>query len=59
MSTAHLPASMTGNVISHDRRFLDRVATHILAFEGNYEDYEKDYKRRVSADADPPHRIDG
>lgn len=53
-------------VISHDRAFLDRMATHILAFEGNshvewfegnYEDYEKDYKRRMGADADQPHRI--
>jgi ATP-binding cassette ChvD family protein len=53
-------------VISHDRWFLDRIATHILAFEGdsvvtwfegNYEDYEKDYKRRKGADADQPHRI--
>jgi ATPase subunit of ABC transporter with duplicated ATPase domains len=53
-------------VISHDRWFLDRIATHILAFEGdshvewfegNYEDYVKDHKRRVGADADQPHRI--
>jgi ATP-binding cassette ChvD family protein len=53
-------------VISHDRWFLDRIATHILAFEGdsqvewfegNYEDYEKDRKRRLGADADQPHRI--
>jgi len=53
-------------VISHDRAFLDRLATHILAFEGNsevvwfegnYEDYEKDYKRRMGADADQPTRI--
>ncbi len=53
-------------VISHDRWFLDRLATHILAFEGdsqvvwfegNYEDYEKDRKRRLGADADQPHRI--
>lgn len=53
-------------VISHDRAFLDRLATHILAFEGdsqvvwfegNYEDYEKDYKRRMGTDADQPHRI--
>lgn len=53
-------------VISHDRAFLDRLATHILAFEGdsqvvwfegNYEDYEKDYKRRMGADADQPKRI--
>ena len=53
-------------VISHDRWFLDRLATHILAFEGdshvewfegNYEDYEKDRKRRLGVDADQPHRI--
>ena len=52
-------------VISHDRAFLDRLATHILAyegdshvewFEGNYEDYEKDYKRRYGESASP-HRI--
>jgi sulfate-transporting ATPase len=53
-------------VISHDRYFLDRIATHILAFEGdsqvvwfegNYQDYEADRKRRLGADADQPHRI--
>ena len=53
-------------VISHDRWFLDRIATHILAFEsdsavvwfeGNYEDYEKDRKRRLGVEADQPHRI--
>jgi sulfate-transporting ATPase len=53
-------------VISHDRWFLDRIATHILAFEGdsqvvwfegNYQDYEVDRKRRLGADADTPHRI--
>ena len=53
-------------VISHDRFFLDRIATHILAFEGdsqvvwfegNYQDYERDRKRRLGADADQPHRI--
>ncbi len=53
-------------VISHDRWFLDRVATHILAyegdsktvwFEGNYADYEADRKRRLGADADTPTRI--
>ncbi len=53
-------------VISHDRWFLDRIATHILAFEGNstvtwfegnYADYEMDRKRRLGADADQPHRI--
>ena len=51
-------------VISHDRWFLDRIATHILAFEGdsktvwfegNYADYEADRKRRLGADADQPH----
>ena len=53
-------------VISHDRFFLDRIATHILAFEGdshvewfegNYADYEADRKRRLGVDADMPHRI--
>ena len=53
-------------VTSHDRWFLDRIATHILAFEGNsqvvwfegnYQDYEADKKRRLGADADQPHRI--
>jgi sulfate-transporting ATPase len=53
-------------VISHDRWFLDRIATHILAFEGdshvewfegNYQEYEKDRRRRLGADADQPHRI--
>jgi len=53
-------------VISHDRWFLDRIATHILAFEGdsqvtwfqgNYADYEQDRHRRLGADADSPHRI--
>ncbi len=53
-------------VISHDRWFLDRIATHILAFEGdsqvvwfegNYSDYEKDRKARLGAAADQPHRI--
>jgi energy-dependent translational throttle protein EttA len=53
-------------VISHDRWFLDRIATHILAFEGdsqvtwfagNYADYEQDRKRRLGADANQPHRI--
>ena len=53
-------------VISHDRWFLDRIATHILAFEGdsrvvwfegNYEDYEADRRRRLGAEADQPHRI--
>jgi ATP-binding cassette ChvD family protein len=53
-------------VISHDRWFLDRIATHMLAFEGdsrvvwfegNYADYEADRKRRLGAEADQPHRI--
>ncbi|MES2728769.1 MAG: energy-dependent translational throttle protein EttA [Pseudomonadota bacterium] len=53
-------------VISHDRWFLDRLATHILAFEGdsqvvwfegNYEDYDADRKRRLGHAADQPHRI--
>jgi ATP-binding cassette ChvD family protein len=53
-------------IISHDRAFLDRLATHILAFEGdsqvvwfegNFEDYERDKKRRLGQDADQPHRI--
>ena len=53
-------------VVSHDRWFLDRIATHILAFEGdshvewfegNYEAYEDDKKRRLGADADRPTRI--
>jgi ATP-binding cassette ChvD family protein len=53
-------------VISHDRWFLDRIATHILAFEddsritwfeGNYADYEADRHRRLGADADQPHRL--
>lgn len=53
-------------VISHDRWFLDRIATHILAFEGdshvewfegNFEDYEEDKRRRLGTDATEPHRI--
>jgi len=53
-------------VITHDRWFLDRIATHILAFEGdsqvvwfegNYADYEADRKRRLGAEADQPHRL--
>jgi len=53
-------------VISHDRWFLDRIATHILAFEGdsrtlwfegNYSEYEADRKKRLGAEADCPHRI--
>lgn len=53
-------------ITSHDRWFLDRLATHILAFEGdshvewfegNYEEYEADKKQRLGADADQPHRV--
>jgi ATP-binding cassette ChvD family protein len=53
-------------VISHDRWFLDRIATHMLAFEGdshvewfegNYQEYEADWKRRKGAEADQPHRL--
>jgi len=53
-------------VISHDRWFLDRIATHILAFEGdsqavwfegNYQEYVEDYRRRKGEDAEQPHRI--
>ncbi len=53
-------------VVSHDRWFLDRIATHILAFEGdsrvvwfegNYQDYEADRKKRLGAEADQPHRV--
>jgi ATP-binding cassette ChvD family protein len=53
-------------VISHDRWFLDRIATHMLAFEGdsrvvwfegNFQDYEADRRRRLGAEADRPHRI--
>ncbi len=53
-------------VISHDRWFLDRIATHILAFEGdsevrwfegNYQEYEEDRRRRLGAEASQPHRI--
>src|SRR6266478_3931093 len=53
-------------VISHDRWFLDRIATHMLAFEGdsevvwfegNYQDYEADRHRRLGTSADQPHRI--
>lgn len=53
-------------VISHDRWFLDRLATHILAFEGdshvewfegNFQDYEADKRRRLGAEADQPHRL--
>jgi energy-dependent translational throttle protein EttA len=53
-------------VISHDRWFLDRIATHILAFEGNsevvwhegpYSSYKEDLRKRKGVDADQPHRI--
>ncbi len=53
-------------VISHDRWFLDRIATHILAFEGdskavwydgNYSEYEEERKKHLGIDADRPHRI--
>jgi ATPase subunit of ABC transporter with duplicated ATPase domains len=53
-------------VISHDRWFLDRIATHILAFEddgevrwfeGNFQDYHADLRKRKGADADQPHRL--
>jgi ATPase subunit of ABC transporter with duplicated ATPase domains len=53
-------------IISHDRWFLDRIATHILAFEGdsqvywfpgNYSEYEEDRRRRLGPAADRPHRI--
>ena len=53
-------------VTSHDRYFLDRICSHILAFEGssrvewfqgNYESYEKDKKRRLGQESDQPHRI--
>ncbi len=53
-------------VVSHDRWFLDRIATHILAFEGdsqvfwfegNWSEYEADRKRRLGKDAETPHRI--
>jgi ATPase subunit of ABC transporter with duplicated ATPase domains len=53
-------------VISHDRWFLDRIATHILAFEGNsevvwfegnFKEYDADFRRRKGAEADTPHRV--
>jgi len=53
-------------VISHDRWFLDRIATHMLAFEGdsqlvwfegNYSEYEADLKRRIGDDVATPHRV--
>jgi len=66
LETALLDFPGCGIVISHDRWFLDRIATHILAFEGdshveffagNYEDYEQDRKRRLGDTADAPKRI--
>ena len=53
-------------VISHDRWFLDRIATHILAFEGesravwfegNYQEYEEDPRKRLGVEAEQPHRL--
>jgi ATPase subunit of ABC transporter with duplicated ATPase domains len=53
-------------VVSHDRWFLDRIATHILAFEGesravwyegNYTEYDEDRRKRLGEEADTPHRI--
>ena len=53
-------------VVSHDRWCLDRIATHIMAFEGdssvvffdgNYSEYEEDRKKRLGKDADQPHRL--
>jgi ATPase subunit of ABC transporter with duplicated ATPase domains len=53
-------------IISHDRWFLDRIATHLLAFEdegrvvwveGNYADYESDRRKRLGAEAERPHRL--
>ena len=58
--------TLNGAFISHDRWFLDRIATHILAFEGdsqafwfegNYQDYAADYKRRTGQSVDEPHRF--
>jgi len=66
LEVALLDYSGCAVVISHDRWFLDRVATHILAFEGNsevvwfegnYQAYIEDLKRRKGAEADQPHRI--
>ncbi len=67
MPSLQLPASAAQAGTPHDRWFLDRIATHMLAFEGDshvewfegaYQDYEKNYKRRKGADADQPHRIE-
>jgi len=66
LETALLDFPGCAVVISHDRWFLDRIATHILAFEGdshvewfegNYQAYEEDRKRRLGVEADQPHRI--
>ena len=66
LEVALLDYSGCAVVISHDRWFLDRVATHILAFEGNsevvwfegnYQAYIEDLRKRKGADADQPHRI--
>ena len=66
LETALLEFPGSAIVISHDRWFLDRIATHILAFEGdsqvvwyagNYSDYEEDRRRRLGSEADRPHRI--
>lgn len=66
LEEALLDFAGTALVVSHDRWFLDRIATHILAFEGdskvewfagNYADYEEDKKRRLGANADQPSRI--
>ena len=66
LETALLEFPGSAIVISHDRWFLDRIATHILAFEGdsqvvwfagNYSEYEEDRKRRLGSEADRPHRI--
>ena len=61
-----IPSARCAVVISHDRWFLDRVATHMLAyegdshvewFEGNFEAYEEDKKKRLGKEATEPHRI--
>lgn len=66
LEEALLDFAGTALVVSHDRWFLDRIATHMLAFEGdskvewfagNYAEYEADKKRRLGADAEQPHRI--
>jgi sulfate-transporting ATPase len=66
LRSLQLPTSGAHFVISHDRWFVARIATHILAFEGdshvewfegNCEDYEADRRKRLGAEADTPHRI--